>query len=89
MPGVSDAVIAREDAVKKHSLTLLARIVGYFVSGCDPSNMNIVFGPGINGALKKTRLNLKDIDLMDGNEAFAPSTWQSRRAWIPTQVKSM
>lgn len=51
--------------------------------------MNIVFAPGINGALKKTRLNIKDMDLMERNEAFVPSTWRSRRAWIPTHIKSM
>lgn len=80
VPGVSDAVIVNEDAVKKHNLTLLARIVGYFVSGCNPSNMNIVFDPGINGALRKTKPNFMDMDLMERNAVFAPSTWQSRRS---------
>ena len=43
--GVSDGagavIIASEDAVKKHNFTPLARIVGYFVSGCDPTIMGI------------------------------------------------
>ncbi|XP_008591862.1 PREDICTED: 3-ketoacyl-CoA thiolase, mitochondrial [Galeopterus variegatus] len=43
--GISDGagavIIASEDAVKKHNLTPLARIVGYCVSGCDPSIMGI------------------------------------------------
>lgn len=34
-------IIASEEAVKKHNFTPLARIVGYFVSGCDPSIMGI------------------------------------------------
>ena len=42
--GVSDGagavIIASEDAVKKHNFTPLARIVGYFVSGCDPTIMS-------------------------------------------------
>ncbi|XP_053427943.1 3-ketoacyl-CoA thiolase, mitochondrial [Nycticebus coucang] len=74
--GISDGagavVIASEDAVKKHNFTPLARIVGYFVSGCDPSIMGIGPVPAISGALKKTGLSLKDMDLVEVNEAFAP-----------------
>uniref|UniRef100_G3TN96 Acetyl-CoA acyltransferase 2 n=1 Tax=Loxodonta africana TaxID=9785 RepID=G3TN96_LOXAF len=74
--GVSDGagavIIASEDAVKKHNFTPLARVVGYFVSGCDPTIMGI--GPvfAITEALKKTGLSLKDMDLVEVNEAFAP-----------------
>ncbi|XP_055415231.1 3-ketoacyl-CoA thiolase, mitochondrial isoform X2 [Bubalus kerabau] len=74
--GVSDGagavIIASEDAVKKHNFTPLARIVGYFVSGCDPTIMGIGPVPAISGALKKTGLSLKDMDLVEVNEAFAP-----------------
>ncbi|KAM6217542.1 3-ketoacyl-CoA thiolase, mitochondrial [Rhynchocyon petersi] len=73
--GVSDGagavIIASEDAVKKHNFTPLARVVGYFASGCDPSIMGI--GPvyAISGALKRTGLSLQDMDLVEVNEAFA------------------
>ncbi|XP_010959686.1 3-ketoacyl-CoA thiolase, mitochondrial [Camelus dromedarius] len=74
--GISDGagavIIASEDAVKKHNFTPLARIVGYFVSGCDPTIMGIGPVPAISGALKKTGLSLKDMDLVEVNEAFAP-----------------
>ncbi|XP_074063991.1 3-ketoacyl-CoA thiolase, mitochondrial [Macrotis lagotis] len=74
--GISDGagavIIASEDAVKKHNLTPLARIVGYFVSGCDPNIMGIGPVPAISGALKKSGLSLKDMDLVEVNEAFAP-----------------
>lgn len=70
--GAGAVIIASEDAVKKHNFTPLARIVGYFVSGCDPSLMGIGPVPAINGALKKTGLSLKDMDLVEVNEAFAP-----------------
>ncbi|KAM6167406.1 3-ketoacyl-CoA thiolase, mitochondrial [Erethizon dorsatum] len=74
--GISDGagavIIASEDAVKKHNFTPLARIVGYFVSGCDPSIMGIGPVPAISGALKKTGLSLQDMDLVEVNEAFAP-----------------
>ncbi|XP_007972244.2 3-ketoacyl-CoA thiolase, mitochondrial [Chlorocebus sabaeus] len=70
--GAGAVVIASEDAVKKHNFTPLARIVGYFVSGCDPSIMGIGPVPAISGALKKAGLSLKDMDLVEVNEAFAP-----------------
>lgn len=74
--GVSDGagavILASEDAVKKHNFTPLARVVGYFVSGCDPTIMGIGPVPAISGALKKTGQSLKDMDLIEVNEAFAP-----------------
>lgn len=39
--GAGVVIIASEDAVKKHNFTPLARVVGYFVSGCEPSIMGI------------------------------------------------
>ncbi|XP_039697843.1 3-ketoacyl-CoA thiolase, mitochondrial [Pteropus medius] len=70
--GAGTVIIASEDAVKKHNFTPLARVVGYFASGCDPSIMGIGPVSAINGALKKTGLSLKDMDLVEVNEAFAP-----------------
>ncbi|XP_045706252.1 3-ketoacyl-CoA thiolase, mitochondrial [Phyllostomus hastatus] len=70
--GAGAVVLASEDAVKKHNLSPLARVVGYFVSGCDPTIMGIGPVPAIKGALKKAGLSLKDMDLVEVNEAFAP-----------------
>ncbi|KAK2491259.1 hypothetical protein MC885_011624 [Smutsia gigantea] len=74
--GVSDGagavILASEDAVKKHNFTPLARVVGYFVSGCDPAIMGIGPVPALSGALKKTGQSLKGMDLIEVNEAFAP-----------------
>lgn len=65
---------------KKHNFTPLARVVGYFVSGCDPTIMGIGPVPAINGALKKAGLSLKDMDLIDVNEAFAPQFLSVQKA---------
>lgn len=74
--GVSDGaaalVIASEDAVTKHKLTPLARVVAYHASGCDPSIMGIGPVPAVTEALKKAGLTLNDMDLVEVNEAFAP-----------------
>lgn len=53
--GISDAFIAREDPVIKHKFTALARIMGYLVSGYNPSNMAI----GLSLLSKKTIMGEK------------------------------
>ncbi len=58
-------ILASEAAVKKNNLTPLARIVGYGVSGCDPSIMGIGPVPAIEAMLKKTGHSLNDIDIVD------------------------
>ncbi|KAF5910621.1 hypothetical protein HPG69_004709 [Diceros bicornis minor] len=77
------------NAGKNHNFTPLARTVGYFVSACDPSIMDIGLVSAINGALKKIRLNLKDLDLVEANEAFAPQNLAVRRVLMSIQVNTM
>ncbi|KAM8962155.1 3-ketoacyl-CoA thiolase, mitochondrial [Pelodytes ibericus] len=69
--GAGAVIVASEDATTKHKLTPLARIVAYHVSGCDPKIMGFGPVPAITGALKKAGLALKDMDLVEVNEAFA------------------
>uniref|UniRef100_UPI00358F60F7 3-ketoacyl-CoA thiolase, mitochondrial n=1 Tax=Myxine glutinosa TaxID=7769 RepID=UPI00358F60F7 len=69
--GAAAAVLAGEQAIKQHNLTPLARIVAYHVSGCDPNIMGIGPVPAIKGALDKAGLSLKEMDLIEVNEAFA------------------
>lgn len=69
--GAGAVLIASEEAVKKHNLTPLARIVSYQVSGVDPTIMGIGPVPAITGALKRAGLQKSDIDMYDINEAFA------------------
>jgi len=65
-------IIASGDAVKKHGLTPLARLVQWHVAGVDPKIMGIGPVPAITGALERAGLGLSDIDLVEINEAFAP-----------------
>ncbi|KAM5193904.1 3-ketoacyl-CoA thiolase, mitochondrial [Mantella aurantiaca] len=69
--GAGVLILASEEAVAKHKLTPLARIVAYHVSGCEPKIMGIGPVPAVTEALKKAGLNLKDMDLVEVNEAFA------------------
>ncbi|XP_062898679.1 3-ketoacyl-CoA thiolase, mitochondrial [Mobula hypostoma] len=78
--GAAAVILSSEEAVHKHNLTPLARVVAYHASGCDPSIMGIGPVPAINGVLKKAGLSLKDMDLVEVNEAFAPQFLSVQKA---------
>merc|ERR1711915_1140260 len=59
---IDTVIIASEDAVTKHGLTPLARIVGYGVSGCEPTIMGIGPVPAIGAMLEKTGVSLGEVD---------------------------
>lgn len=69
--GAAALVLASEDAVKKNSLTPLARVVGYCSMGVDPTIMGIGPAPSIRKLLEANGLTLNDIDVVEVNEAFA------------------
>ncbi|MFW3652290.1 acetyl-CoA C-acetyltransferase [Vagococcus fluvialis] len=69
--GASMLILASEKAVEKYDLEPMAEIVSFGTAGLDPSIMGL--GPvfAIEKALKKSDLSLKDIDVLELNEAFA------------------
>jgi len=69
--GASSMLIASADAVRRHGLTPMARIVGYAQAGVDPKIMGIGPVPATRALLADTNLTLDDIDLIELNEAFA------------------
>ena len=69
--GAGAVIVASEDAVKKHNLKALARIVSYSVVGVPPEIMGYGPVPAYKKALEKAKLSLKDMDLCEINEAFA------------------
>ncbi|KAJ3197505.1 3-ketoacyl-CoA thiolase, mitochondrial [Irineochytrium annulatum] len=69
--GAATCIVAGEDAVKSHNLKPLAKILSWFYVGVEPSIMGIGPAPAIRGALKRAGLQLKDMDLIEVNEAFA------------------
>lgn len=70
--GAGAVILCSEEAMKKHKLQPLARLVGYHVSGVEPTLMGFGPVPAIENLLKKTNKQVSDIDLFDINEAFAP-----------------
>jgi 3-oxoadipyl-CoA thiolase len=58
----------------------LARIVASAVAGVDPAYMGLGPIPATQKALRRAALSMKDIDLIELNEAFAAQTLQCQRA---------
>lgn len=69
--GAAAMLLANEDAIKKFSLKPVAEIVSMAVAGVDPAIMGIGPVPATKKALQRANLTIKDIDLIELNEAFA------------------
>lgn len=69
--GAAALVVASEDAIKKHSLTPLARLVGYATCGVEPDIMGIGPVPAIRKLCQVTGITLDKADVIEVNEAFA------------------
>jgi acetyl-CoA acyltransferase len=73
--GVNDGacalLLASEEAIKKHGLTPLARVVASAAVGVLPRVMGIGPVPSVHKILAKADLKLTDMDVIELNEAFA------------------
>jgi acetyl-CoA C-acetyltransferase len=56
---------------EQRGLKPMGRLVAYSYAGVEPKFMGIGPVPAVQGVLKKTGLDLKDIDVFEVNEAFA------------------
>jgi 3-oxoadipyl-CoA thiolase len=69
--GSAALLLASEEAVKKYSLTPMARIVSMAAAGVEPAIMGIGPVPASQKALQRAGLKITDIGLIELNEAFA------------------
>ncbi len=69
--GSAFVMVVSEKFLKEHNLTPIARFVTYAVAGVEPRIMGIGPIEAIPMALKRAGLSLKDLDLIELNEAFA------------------
>lgn len=69
--GAAMSLLMSEAEAKKRGLKPLARLVSWASVGCDPKIMGIGPAGAIRKALLKANLTLKDMDLIEVNEAFA------------------
>lgn len=69
--GAAMSLLMTEAEAKKRGLKPMARLVSWASVGCDPKMMGIGPAGAIRKALAKAGLSLKDMDLVEVNEAFA------------------
>jgi acetyl-CoA C-acetyltransferase len=69
--GAGAVVLASGEAVKAHGLKPIARLVTYAHAGVDPTIMGIGPVPSTRIALKRAGLSVRDMDVIEANEAFA------------------
>jgi acetyl-CoA C-acetyltransferase len=69
--GAAAILLASEQAVKLFNLKPMARVVSMAIAGVDPSIMGIGPVPATQKALQRAGIAVKDIDLIELNEAFA------------------
>jgi acetyl-CoA C-acetyltransferase len=67
----SAVMVMKEEKASELRVKPLARIVSYAHAGVDPAIMGMGPVPAVSKALKRAGLELKDIDLIELNEAFA------------------
>jgi acetyl-CoA acyltransferase len=79
--GAAAILLASEYAIKKYSLKPLARIVSSAVVGVEPRIMGIGPVEAGNKALTKAGLEMKDMDIIELNEAFAAQSLACIRSW--------
>ena len=69
--GAAAILLASGEAVEKYGLKPMAKLVGWGQGGVDPKIMGVGPVPASRQAMAKAGLKIKDIDLVEANEAFA------------------
>lgn len=69
--GAAFVVLMSADRAKALGIKPLAKIRAMAVAGCDPAYMGIGPVPAVQKVLKRAGMTIKDIDLIELNEAFA------------------
>ena len=69
--GASAVILASGEAVEKYGLKPLFKLISAGQAGVDPSIMGVGPIPASRIALERAGLTIKDIDLVEANEAFA------------------
>jgi len=72
--GASAVVVMSKEKAKKEGIEPLASIKGYNTSGVKPEYVMEAPIPGVKSLLKKMKLSIADIDLVEHNEAFSSAS---------------
>jgi acetyl-CoA C-acetyltransferase len=79
--GAAWMLVASEDAVQRHGLQPIGRIVDSEWAGLDPAQMGLGPVHAATPILKRHRLGLNDLDYWEINEAFAAQVLGCLAAW--------
>jgi len=69
--GAAALVLMSRDRARELGVNPLARFVGFATAGVEPDVMGIAPIKAVPKALKRAKMSMKDIDLIEFNEAFA------------------
>jgi acetyl-CoA acyltransferase 2 len=69
--GAASVILSTQQGANKRGVTPLGRLVSWHRVGVEPAVMGLGPVPAIRGALEKAALTLKDMDLVEINEAFS------------------
>lgn len=73
--GINDCaaalVLMEKGAASKRRLKPMARLIAYGHAGVDPKFMGMGPVPAVQNALRRARLKISDMDVIESNEAFA------------------
>ena len=79
--GAAAMLLASDKGVKENNLSPIARIVSSAVIGVEPRIMGIGPVMASNKALEKAGLNMKEMDIIELNEAFSAQALACIREW--------
>ncbi|MBB6123357.1 acetyl-CoA C-acetyltransferase [Sphingobium subterraneum] len=79
--GASASIVCSRAMAERHGLQPFARLVSWAVAGVEPSRMGIGPVPSTEKALARAQLSMRDIDLIELNEAFAAQVLACTREW--------
>lgn len=77
--GASAVLVTSPEYAARHGLTPLARITTFATSGVDPAFMGMGPVPATRKALQRAGLSVKELDLIELNEAFASQSLACQR----------
>jgi acetyl-CoA C-acetyltransferase/acetyl-CoA acyltransferase len=79
--GAAAVLLMPGEAARAEGRTPLGYLRAYAYAGCDPRRMGLGPAFATSGLLERTGLGLKDIDLIELNEAFAAQVIANERAF--------
>ncbi|GMR21260.1 MAG: acetyl-CoA C-acetyltransferase [Gammaproteobacteria bacterium] len=79
--GSAMLVLASEEAVKQHNLTIMGELVDHEWAGVDPRQMGLGPVHAVAGLMQRNDLTMQNVDHMELNEAFAAQVLGCQRAW--------